>query len=447
VVLSDGGDHGSLTTREQVTAAAAAANVRIFSIGLRSGDADFGALNLLAAATRGEFSSAASIRDLTRIYDRLGSRLASQYVIRYRSSADPHERVAVEVSVRGLDGSARAEYVSPDLRPLAHAPFRRSPGSQLWRSPTTALLAIALAALLLCSALWLLLRSRGVSIRARMSAYVDAPPEPEAGAEDDLRTRMRVGAGRSLDKSEWGVRFKDRLDIARISVPPAQLVASVAAGTVVVLLALATIGGPFLGLLALAIPAGAWALIARRLRDQRLLFRDQLADNLQIVASAMRAGHSLSGALSVVAEDAPEPTQREFSRALADERLGVPLDRALQVVVDRMDSKDFEQVALVAALQRETGGNTAEVLDRVTDTVRDRVALQRMIKTLTAQGRMSRWVVSGLPVALLAAITVINPEYMQPMYDTPLGRALLVLAALMVISGSLVIKRIVDIKV
>ena len=447
VMLSDGGDHGSLATREQVTAAAAAANVRIFAIGLRSRDADFGTLNLLAAATRGEFSSAGSIRDLTRIYDRLGSRLASQYVIRYRSGAGPHERVAVEVSVRGLAGSARAEYVSPALRAVAQAPFRRSPGAQLWRSSTTAFVAIALAAVLLCSALWLLLRSRGVSIRARMSAYVDAPPEPEAGAEEDLRTRMRVGAGRSLDKTAWGVRFKDRLDIARISVPPAQLAVSVAAGTVAVLLALLTIGGPFLGLLALAIPVGAWALIARRLREQRLLFRDQLADNLQIVASAMRAGHSLSGALSVVAEDAPEPTQREFSRALADERLGVPLDRALQVVVDRMDSKDFEQVALVAALQRETGGNTAEVLDRVTDTVRDRVALQRMIKTLTAQGRMSRWVVSGLPVALLAAITVINPEYMQPMYDTPLGRALLVLAALMVISGSLVIKRIVDIKV
>jgi tight adherence protein B len=112
-----------------------------------------------------------------------------------------------------------------------------------------------------------------------------------------------------------------------------------------------------------------------------------------------------------------------------------------------MASKDFEQVALVAALQRETGGNTAEVLDRVTDTVRDRVALHRMIKTLTAQGRMSRWVVSGLPVALLLAITLINPEYIRPLYVEPLGRALLVLAGLMVVSGSLVIKRIVDIKV
>jgi tight adherence protein B len=219
------------------------------------------------------------------------------------------------------------------------------------------------------------------------------------------------------------------------------------AGTLILMLVLTMIGGPLLGLLAFGAPVGIWALISRRVREQRLLFRDQLPDNLQIVASAMRAGHSFSGALSVVAEDAPEPTRREFSRVLADERLGIPLDEALEVVVDRMASKDFQQVALVAALQRETGGNTAEVLDRVTDTVRDRVALQRMIKTLTAQGRMSRWVVSGLPVALLAAITLINPEYVRPLYVEPLGRALLIVAAVMVVSGSLVIKRIVDIKV
>ena len=446
VLLSDGGDHGSQTTLEQATDAATAADVRIFTICLPSPHDDFGTLNLLAAATRGEFASAGSIRDLTRIYDRLGSRLDSQYLIRYRSSAGPHQRVTVEVRVRGLAGGARAEYESPSLRSVVHAPFRRSPG-QVWRSSAIAAIAIAIAAFLLVTALWLLLRSRGLSIRSRLAAYVDPPAEEDTGAEAELRGRMLVGAERSFDKTAWGVRFKDRLDIARITVPPIQLAAWVAAGTLILLLALATVGGPLLGLLALGVPAAVWALISRRLHAQRLLFRDQLPDNLQIIASAMRAGHSFTGALSVVVDDAPEPTQRELRRVLADERLGVPLDQALQVVVARMDSKDFEQVALVAALQRETGGNTAEVLDRVTETVRDRVALQRMIKTLTAQGRMSRWVVSGLPVALLAAITAINPDYMQPLFVTPLGRGLLLLAALMVISGSLVIKRIVDIKV
>lgn len=447
VLLSDGGDHGSVATRESVTEAASAAHVRIFAIGLASRDDDFGTLNLLAAGTQGEFSSAASIRDLTRIYDRLGSRLASQYVVRYRSTASPHERVVVEVGVRGLAGTATAEYVAPALRSIRQAPFRRSPGSAVWRSPLTLGLASLVAALLIGSALWLLLRPRGISTRARMAAYVDPPPESDPRSEGDLKGRVLVGAERTLDGTAWGVRFKDRLDIARVTVPPMQLVAWVAAGTLALLLLLTAIGGPLLAVLALAVPLIAAAVLARRVRAQRDLFRDQLPDNLQIIASAMRAGHSLSGALGVVMDDAPEPTRRELSRVIADERLGVPLDEALQVVVVRMASKDFAQVALVAALQRETGGNTAEVLDRVTDTVRERLALQRMIKTLTAQGRMSRWVVSALPVALLAIITAINPEYMQPLYVTPIGRCLLVVAGMMVIAGSLIIKRLVDIKV
>jgi tight adherence protein B len=132
---------------------------------------------------------------------------------------------------------------------------------------------------------------------------------------------------------------------------------------------------------------------------------------------------------------------------VADEQLGVPLEEALGVVARRMASVDLDQVALVSALQRETGGNTAEVLDRVAENVRGRFELRRLVQTLTAQGRMSRWIVSFLPVGLLGLLTLINPEYMAPLYTHAFGRVLLVVAALMVIAGSLVIKRIVTIKV
>jgi tight adherence protein B len=125
----------------------------------------------------------------------------------------------------------------------------------------------------------------------------------------------------------------------------------------------------------------------------------------------------------------------------------VPIDEALRVVVERMDSRELEQVALVGALQRETGGNTAEVLDRVTDTIRERFELRRTVQTLTAQGRMSRWVLTFLPLFLLVAITLINPHYMSVMYDSTGGKVVLVLAGISVACGSLVIKRIVNIKV
>ena len=195
------------------------------------------------------------------------------------------------------------------------------------------------------------------------------------------------------------------------------------------------------------IPLAVRSYLKRGLARQRRLFAEQLPDNLQVLASALRAGHSFIGALSVVVNDAPEPARSEFQRVVADEQLGVPIDQALEVVVQRMESRELEQVALVAALQRETGGNTAEVLDRVTDTIRERFELRRMVTTLTAQGRMSRWVLTALPLFLLLAITLINPGYMNIMYHTTGGRVVLVLAGLSVASGSFVIKKIVNIKV
>jgi tight adherence protein B len=199
--------------------------------------------------------------------------------------------------------------------------------------------------------------------------------------------------------------------------------------------------------LALGIPLVVHSAVDRALERERRLFADQLPDNLQVLSSALRAGHSLVGSLSVVVEDCSEPSRSEFRRVVADEQLGVPLEEALGVVARRMASIDLGQVALVSALQRETGGNTAEVLDRVAENVRGRFELRRLVKTLTAQGRMSRWIVSFLPVGLLVLITLVNPEYMQPLYTHTFGRVLLALAAVMVVAGSLVIRRIVNIKV
>jgi tight adherence protein B len=102
---------------------------------------------------------------------------------------------------------------------------------------------------------------------------------------------------------------------------------------------------------------------------------------------------------------------------------------------------------LVASLQRETGGNTAEVIDRVADTVRERADLRRMISTLTAQGRISRWVVSALPIVLAVMISAINPTYLDPLFKTTAGHVMLVVAVLLLVSGSLVIKKIVNIEV
>jgi tight adherence protein B len=208
-----------------------------------------------------------------------------------------------------------------------------------------------------------------------------------------------------------------------------------------------TTASPLGAVLALSLPVGVRIAIRVRVDRERRAFDEQLPDNLQVVASAMRAGHTFVGALAIVADDAPEPSRRELRRVLSDEQLGIPLVDALNGVTKRMNSRDFEHVALIAALQRETGGNTAEVIDSITETIRERLDLRRLVRTLTAQGRLSGWVVSALPVALLVGVSLINPHYMHPLFHRAAGVIALGLAAGMLVTGFLVIRRIVDINV
>jgi tight adherence protein B len=451
VLLSDGADWRSQSTLDDVATAARDAHARIYGVGLPSYDKRFGFLNLLAAKTGAEFSAVTSLADLSRIYGRLGSRLAHQYLVQYHSTAAPGRRVRVEVRVHGVDGTAITAYRTPAVSRTVGRPFHHVPAERVWLAPATTFGIGLSVAILVFAAAWILLRPRRGGLRERLAGYVEPPEERAAdgrAAGGTLTSRMLLGAERSLDGRPWWDRLKEALDVARIDIAPVRLLAWIGVGTVAALALFSLIGGsPIFGLLALLVPVVAWQLIARRVSRQRRLFVEQMPDNLHVIASAMRAGHSFSGALSVVVEDAPEPTRRELRRVISDERLGVPLDVAMGSAVQRMDNKDLEQVALVAVLQRETGGNTAEVIDRVTEAVRQRLALRRMVAGLTAQGRMSRWVLTAIPVFLLVVLTVLSPDYMHPMFTTTLGRVLLGISAVMVTTGSLVIKRIVDIKV
>jgi tight adherence protein B len=243
--------------------------------------------------------------------------------------------------------------------------------------------------------------------------------------------------------------FKDELEIARIDRPAIQIAYMTAAGAVLAALVFGALtASPLVAVVVLAaVPLAVRAGIRQRLQRQRALFADQLPSHLQETAAAMRAGQSIVGGLTSVAEGASDPTRSEFKRVIADESLGVPLEQALGKVVRRMKSEDLDQAVLVAMLQRETGGNMAEVIDRVADTIRERADLQRIVRTLTAQGRLSRWVVTALPIGLLLTITLLNRDYLDPLYSTAGGHLMLVIGAVLIVAGSLVIRRIVNFKV
>jgi tight adherence protein B len=455
VVLSDGADVGSTISRDDAAEHAKDQHVRVFSVGLRSDAYDSRALALLAAATSGVYAETPDPVDLTGIFDELGYRLANEYLLRYRSLAGPDKKVEVEITVAGFPGEASTRYETPPL-PLSSAPpYHRPALERLFMSSVALAVVVIWAAILFAAGIVAICRPRRGTLVDRMAAFVSLPqaaaqPDlPQAPAKSaELADRLTASTDRSLDRTRWWGRFKEELEIAEVKASPTQIVLWTATATLVLAWLLPVVIQTNAGVvLALAVPIAVRSVLKRKLLRKRRAFAEQLPGNLEVLASALRAGHSLVGALTTVTEDAAEPSRSELRRVIADEQLGVSLEEALNVVVHRMANRDLEQVALVAALQHEAGGNSAEVLDTVTETVRGREDVRRLVKTLTAQGRLSRWVVSLLPVGLLAFITLVNFSYVEPLFTRPAGRAMLIAATVMVVSGSLVIKRIVDIKV
>jgi tight adherence protein B len=455
VVLSDGADTGSQNTESQAAVHARNAHIRVFTVGLKSRFFQGAPLKKLAHDVGGSYIVAQNAGALTGIYGTLGSKFANEYLIQYRSLAKAGIRVDVRVKVKGVPGVAASAYDTPKLAVLVRAPkgpYKISVSHRLWSSTITAMIAALLAAGLVGIGAYSLVAgpSRG-TVRRRMAEFVSVP----LVGRDRARPTAAL-TGKVLDGTESLLRgttswhkFKWELQVAQVKMPPEQIIVLTLLASLMSFLFVEYFFGSLIVaiIFALVIPFGARSLIKRDLAKKRAQFGEQLPDNLQVLASALRAGHSFIGALSVVVNDAPEPARSEFQRVIADEQLGVPVDEALRVVVERMDNRELEQVALVAAMQRESGGNTAEVLDRVTETIRERFELRRTVKTLTAQGRMSRWVLTALPLSLFAFISLVNPTYMHVLTSSTVGKVLLVMAGISVTAGSLVIKRIVNIKV
>jgi tight adherence protein B len=451
VLLSDGQELGSEATLVDATVDARAANVRIFVVGLRSRFFDDSALRRLAAETGGQYLEATSPRALPAIFDALGSQLANEHLIQYRSLAGPAERIEVTVTVRGVDGVAVAGYVSPELPTAAPAPpVSRSALDGVVRSNATMFLFVVLTSGLLGLATVLVFRPITESVRTRLAAFVSvsAHEGTTKRRSQALEAKLNAGTEKSLERSRWWTRFKADVALADIRFAPMRIVIWTATATILAAWLLPIAVNSRAGaVLALAIPVVVRAAIKRRISRKRRLFADQLPDNLDVLASALRAGHSFVGALSVVVDDCIEPSRTEFRRVIAEEQLGASLEDALDVAAKRMASAELEQIALVAALQRQTGANSAEVLDRVTENVRERAAVRRLVRTLTSQGRLSGWVVALLPVGLLGAMTLLNYQYVSPMFLEPVGRVLLLVAAVMTTLGFIAIRRVVNIKV
>jgi tight adherence protein B len=446
ILVSDGGESGSRLSQADVARLAQTQHVRVYTVGVQDPSYSGSTLQSLAQAANGQYTAVGS-QGLVPLYRELSAELSNQYLIRYTSASPLGRPVRVVATAAGL-GAAAATYTAPPVAPaapVANAPHHQS----FWDSARGTLVVSVLAALLFGLAVLALLAPRR-SVSARVSQFVAVTQADAARKPTTPMFERMLGErqGKRLRQSDRWKAFAEDVEIARVGMTPGQILGLALAGTILFAWLMVSATSSVVGLLLAGVVPLAVRMVISVLADrQRRAFDEQLPDNLQVIASAMRAGHTFTGALAVVVEDAPEPSRRELRRVLAEEAIGVPMADALRRVSVRMQSVDFEHVALVASLQRETGGNTAEVVDRVTETIRDRLDLRRLVRSLTAQGRLAGWIVSMLPVGLLIIVSLINPHYMHPMFHRAAGIAMLSIATAMVVTGIYVIRRIVNIRI
>lgn len=305
--------------------------------------------------------------------------------------------------------------------------------------------------------------SRGIADRMRTFGAVAPAAAPDTGGRRGGRGGRqgggRQGGGlysgieRAVARRGFAVRLADDLARADVKITVGEyIVASILFASVGALIGAALpIGGRYLLALILAI-VGLYAprFYVQRQKNTRLrAFNSQLADTVGLLSSALRSGYSFLQAMELVSREGPSPVAGEFERVVREVGLGLSPEEALANLVRRMESDDLELMVTVINVQREVGGNLAEVLDSIGNTIRERVKLLGEIRVLTAQQKYSGYIVGLLPVGLSLILLVINPKYMIGVFQTThwCGWTMFGCAAVMILTGFFFIQRIVDIKV
>ncbi|MEX2287234.1 MAG: type II secretion system F family protein [Planctomycetaceae bacterium] len=188
-----------------------------------------------------------------------------------------------------------------------------------------------------------------------------------------------------------------------------------------------------------------WLLFRRRKRFKS--FAKQLPDALELIGRALRSGHSLASGLHVVVEEMPVPISSEFGMAYEEQNLGIPLEQALKNMLKRMPNMDLKFFVTAVAIQRQAGGDMAEILDKISYIIRERFKILGQVQALTGEGRISGVVLMALPIALFFAVYYLNPDYVMLLFTEELGRKMIAVAAVLQVLGAITIKKIVNIKI
>jgi tight adherence protein B len=308
----------------------------------------------------------------------------------------------------------------------------------------------ALGVALLCLLLLLVpARPQPLGAAERVAAYLGGQPGGDPARAGETLAPVRAAATKVLSRNRGlEERIALRLEGAGSDLRPAEWLLVHAGVAVVSTLLGLLLGGLLLGTIGLvAGVVGPWAHLGFRRSRRRKAFNAMLPDALQLMAGALEAGLSLPQATDTIVREGMEPISSEFKRALVETRLGVDLEDALDGVAERLESEDLGWVVMAIRIQRPIGGNLAELLGTVAATMREREYMRRQVAALAAEGKLSAWVLGGLPPAFLLYLLVANRDYVLPLFTTAIGLMMLGGAGALLTVGAFWMSKLVKVEV
>jgi tight adherence protein B len=449
IVVTDGDETRSEATLDEAIAAAQNAGAVVYVVGIESGAFNPAPLQRIAEKTGGKYYGAADSAALAEVYNSIAEELSRTWRLEYVTGALPSEEIGLKAKAGGETASTKA--VVPGAAVVKRTPQMegRLPEQFFGTFWGQASFATVVGLIILLAAAFAFASPRDAWLKSRLQPHV---AQQRRRPKQSGRERLKIAAGlfhatenalgrfkpwhrlqRTLERADFPLRT---VEFVYLMLGAGLLGGLVAAGL--------TRSAPLIGLGLLGGAALPYLFLSFKARQRVKAFENQLPDLLVTMAAGLKAGHSFRQALqSVVDEDQP-PASKELKRVLTETRLGRPMDEALVEMAERIGSKNFEFVITAVTIQRQVGGSLAGLFDMVADTVRNRQQFAKKIKGLTAMGRASAYVLVGLPFFVAMMLTLLNSEYMRPLWHTGTGHKLIFTMLAMIGFGSLVLRKIVN---
>ena len=460
VLLSDGGDTVSRTKPLICIDQLRALKVPVYTIALKSPEFDIGTLENISSQSGGKLLQAINSDELNPFYSRIAEQIKNNIEIEYRSPGFDTKDIDLDITIG--QGSKllhiNAAYQNPtflDGDKAGDPPVRIKPIVDNWLARSGIILVAFLASsLFIYGAIAVFTRQRSL-LKQQMGMYEQIWSQAQNGNKNEpsdtnpyISKALGV-IGYLAEKRGFVELARVKLEQAGLPLRPVEYIffhaLIVLVPSILLQVLFSKLALTLLFIILLTILPMLFVQVSIDRRKNR--FNEMLPDTISMLAGSLRAGYSMLQAISLASEESKPPISDEFKRVLSETRLGLSIEVALNKMAARVESDDFHWMVLAINIQREVGGNLAEILDIVAKTIRERETLKRQIKTLTAEGRLSSYILIALPFAITAILLVINPGYMSLLFTNVLGWIMAGVAGILMIIGIIWMRKIVSIEV